>query len=305
MSKQHILDEIRRTAKDNGGAALGVDRFEAETGIKESAWRGRYWARWSEAVREAGFTPNTRQPKTADDVLLSGLGRLVRELGRYPTVAEMRMRKRQDDSFPNHRVLERLGSRSELIARLSAFCERTDGWSDVAALCKSMAALIHKDAESGDNEDLAEGFVYLAVMRIGREKRFKIGKANLVEQRARQIAVTLPEDLELIHAIRTDDPYGIEGYWHWRVVRTHGNRRASVQAPEVYVDDSVRCRLPAGDFDDAEWEDAKLHPYLRMSVRAVSASGLIHPIHDRVPGDGVSGKRAREEHGEPDHAESG
>lgn len=32
----------------------------------------------------------------------------------------------------------------------------------------------------------------------------------------RQIAVHLPEDLELVHAISTDDAYGIEAYWHRR-----------------------------------------------------------------------------------------
>lgn len=53
-------------------------------------------------------------------------------------------------------------------------------------------------------------------MRVGRERRYKIGKANIVEQRARQISVTLPEELELVHAITTDDAYGIEAYWHKR-----------------------------------------------------------------------------------------
>ena len=41
-------------------------------------------------------------------------------------------------------------------------------------------------------------------------------RANLVEQRARQVGVNLPEDLELVHAISTDDAYGIEAYWHKR-----------------------------------------------------------------------------------------
>ena len=64
MNKQHILEQIKRTAKENGGAPLGVDRFASATGISEAAWRGRLWARWSDAVREAGFTPNTLRPKT-------------------------------------------------------------------------------------------------------------------------------------------------------------------------------------------------------------------------------------------------
>jgi hypothetical protein len=46
--------------------------------------------------------------------------------------------------------------------------------------------------------------------------RREIGKAILVEQRMNQIALKLPEELELIHTITTDDAYGIEGYWHKR-----------------------------------------------------------------------------------------
>jgi Meiotically Up-regulated Gene 113 (MUG113) protein len=51
---------------------------------------------------------------------------------------------------------------------------------------------------------------------IGREKRYKIGKAVLVARRTDQISLQLPEDLELVHDIRTDDAYGIEDYWHRR-----------------------------------------------------------------------------------------
>ncbi|MBK6729223.1 MAG: hypothetical protein IPG63_18875 [Xanthomonadales bacterium] len=94
MKKQHVLDEIRRTAADNGGAALGKGRFAKETGIKESDWRGRFWARWSDAVVEAGFTPNTLQPRTSDEAAIGQLAELMRSLGRYPTVAEMQLRKR-------------------------------------------------------------------------------------------------------------------------------------------------------------------------------------------------------------------
>lgn len=57
MNKQHITDEIKRTAAENGGVPLGTDRFADVTRIAEAAWRGRFWARCSDAVREAGLTP--------------------------------------------------------------------------------------------------------------------------------------------------------------------------------------------------------------------------------------------------------
>ncbi len=222
MNKQHILDEIRRTAKTNRGVPLGMDRFLAETGIKEFDWRGRYWARWNDAVREAGFTPNTRRPKTEEDVLLTQLGTFIRELRRYPTVGEMRLRKRTNTTFPNHKVLERAGDRRQWIERLLAFCERTDGWSDVAEICRTLGATATERPERESGAGFEAGYVYLALMKVGREKRYKIGKADIVERRARQIAVQLPEDLELLHAISTDDAYGIEAYWHKRF---EGKRR--------------------------------------------------------------------------------
>jgi hypothetical protein len=59
VNKQHILDEIKRTAAANGKLPLGKAKFLRETGIKESDWGGIYWARWGDALREAGFEPNS------------------------------------------------------------------------------------------------------------------------------------------------------------------------------------------------------------------------------------------------------
>lgn len=58
MDKERIIREIQRTTAANGGSPLGTARFEAATGIKLADWFGVYWARWSDAVREAGFEPN-------------------------------------------------------------------------------------------------------------------------------------------------------------------------------------------------------------------------------------------------------
>jgi len=213
---------------------LGMDRFLAETGIKEFDWRGRYWARWNDAVREAGFEPNSRPPKTDDDVLLAQLGAFIRELGRYPTVGEMRLRKRQDASFPNHKVLERAGTRRELVERLRAFCGRTTGWADVDALCSTIVATLPAATSTEAQDDIETGYVYLALMKIGRERRYKIGKADIVGRRTRQIAVQLPEDLELIHSISTDDAYGIEAYWHKRfAAKRRGGEWFELNAADV------------------------------------------------------------------------
>jgi hypothetical protein len=55
MTKLHILREIKRTTQANGGTPLRKLQFESETGIKRYDWFGVYWARWSDAVREAGY----------------------------------------------------------------------------------------------------------------------------------------------------------------------------------------------------------------------------------------------------------
>jgi hypothetical protein len=51
-------------------------------------------------------------------------------------------------------------------------------------------------------------------MRSG--KHYKIGKSGHVGRREYQIGLKLPEPVKTIHSIATDDPDGIETYWHNR-----------------------------------------------------------------------------------------
>ena len=43
IDKAYILDEIRRTAAENGGKPLGMARFQSETGIRRSEFLGVHW----------------------------------------------------------------------------------------------------------------------------------------------------------------------------------------------------------------------------------------------------------------------
>ncbi len=62
-------------------------------------------------------------------------------------------------------------------------------------------------------QDLASaGYVYL--LKSG--KYYKIGKTNNPDRRQYEISLQLAEKLHHIHSIETDDPSGIEAYWHNR-----------------------------------------------------------------------------------------
>ena len=99
-SKEFIVQEIRRCAAENGGKPLGRARFQAETGIRETDWSGRYWTLWSDVVRDAGYEPNRLQGRVLDDAgLLDCLARLTVELGRFPTAPDLRMRHRVQMGF--------------------------------------------------------------------------------------------------------------------------------------------------------------------------------------------------------------
>ncbi len=101
MDKGQILDEIRRTAAANNGVALGIRTFAKETGIKDADWLGKYWARWSDAVKEAGLTPNEKQ--TAFDIagILEKVILLSRAHGRLPFKAEMQVESHKNENFPS------------------------------------------------------------------------------------------------------------------------------------------------------------------------------------------------------------
>jgi hypothetical protein len=212
MNKQHILREIKRTAAENGGVPLGRLRFFRESGIKESDWKGKYWARWNDAVSEAGLEPNQKTTSYDEDLLIEKFISLMRELGRYPVVAEIRMKVRADPSFPNDKTFGRFGSKPDFATKILDYCKTRSGYEDVSALCATIADRPKANGEDVDDSQTVVGCVYL--MKSG--KFYKLGRSNAAGRREYELGIQLPEKLKTVHVIRTDDPAGIEAYWHKR-----------------------------------------------------------------------------------------
>jgi hypothetical protein len=209
-----ILGEIKRLAAADGGRAPGKQTFERTTGITEGQWSGVLWARWSEAIAEAGHQPNVIQPRLDDDKVLLELVEATRHYQRLPTYAEMRLYKRGRPEFPNFKtVSNRFPTKEALAAALRRRATTDDSLSDVLPMLPPEAN-DEPTAERAGGRGTAssEGWVYL----IKSGNHYKIGRGDDLERRVKQIRVALPETGDLVHAIRTDDPAGIEAYWHRR-----------------------------------------------------------------------------------------
>lgn len=216
MNKTDIIGEIKRTAKANDGKPLGIARFEAETGISRRDWYGKYWARWKDALAEAGFSPIGLNTAYDDDWIIEQLVAFIQELGRYPSSGEIRLRSRSHPSFPSHSVFDRLGRKATLAAKIVAYCSAREGYDDVLEVClpiadaPSVTDCPEVTSDVDDKENL--GFVYL----IKSGKHYKIGRSNSAGRRAYELSIQLPESITTVHTISTDDPPGIEAYWHSR-----------------------------------------------------------------------------------------
>jgi hypothetical protein len=90
MAIDKIIREIKRIAVANGGKAPGVQIFERETGLKRWDWYPDIWLRWGDALEEAGYASNQLQTRIDDQVVIERYISLVRELGRFPVVGEIK-----------------------------------------------------------------------------------------------------------------------------------------------------------------------------------------------------------------------
>lgn len=229
MTKVQLLEIIRKTAEANGGTPLGVRRFYEETGLKESHWN-KHWPRYSDAVREAGYVPNQLESGYGRSELLEKYAKVAMSLGRLPTRNDLRFKEHNDPEFPTTKTFERLGTKLELVVLLRDFCRDRKDYEPVVRMCDNYTAPRSDSPLEVEPNQSEDGFVYLA--KSGRF--FKIGKTNAPGRRDYELGIQLPEKLLMVHVIRTDDPDGIEAYWHRRFAQQRQNGEwFSLTATEV------------------------------------------------------------------------
>lgn len=204
-------------------------RFESETGIKEYHWQ-RHWARFADVQREAGFTPNEKTLPYEKDEILEKLARLTRKLGRVPTERDLRVATANQSDFPQPCTIHsKLGAKRERVRTLIKYCKRQNSHDDVVQICEVFEMSVEDEQRSvASTIGSADGFVYL--IKSGRY--YKIGKTNSIGRREREIALQMPESIKVIHEIKTDDPAGIEAYWHNRFDAKRKNGEWFDLAPE-------------------------------------------------------------------------
>ena len=217
VTREEILSQIRKIAT-NDGAVPGSQRFLKVTGLNKNDWYGRYWARWGDAVEEAGLSANSFQAASDKNAILIAYIDLIKELGKIPTEGELRLAKRSKSDFPAHSTFAiHMGLKKQRLQTALDFVASTTKEPEIIALLEDAILHLPSDAttevEAVKNDlPVATGFVYL--LKSG--KFYKIGKTNSIDRRQYEIGLQLAEALQPIHSIETDDPSGIEAYWHNR-----------------------------------------------------------------------------------------
>jgi hypothetical protein len=222
MDKEQFLNEVRRIAQENGGTPPGSRSFYAQTDTRESTWIGKpwnEWNNWNDVLEEAGYVRRIKNQKLPTSNVLEELALLTKKLGRFPVTLDMRREKRTNSNFPNDKtLLTAFGSREESLKALKDYCSAQPHFSELLPILERtiLSSTFKSDRALNNNvpddEPMNIGYIYL----IKSHDVYKIGCTRAPYRRAAEIANQSARGAELLHLISTDDPEGIEKYWHRR-----------------------------------------------------------------------------------------
>lgn len=205
-TREQILAEFKRVTAKNAGRPLGQRAFEKL--IPNRFWRYK-WESYGALCRDAGFPANSRPSRHADDALLAALIPFVRARRKFPTYREQAVERHNNNAFPSpNSLISHFGSQAGATTALLAYSRQRPNLGDIVEI---LTAGENRSQTGGMTvPDPVVGFGYVYLFKYS-QKRYKVGKSDSPPNR--HAALGRPE---IIHFIRTDDPDGIEKYWHER-----------------------------------------------------------------------------------------
>ncbi len=208
-SKEDIVNEYKKLRVRIGRPPDSVT-FYRESRISKGTAEVAFGSKaFSKIQRAAGDEPREFvKPGRTKDEFLETYGQIVREFQSIPTEADWKHSRIKPTPSGYRR---KLGLRwSELPNAFRGWAIDRPDWKDIVAICDSSSP--PKGVDGKESSPETYGYVYL----IKSGKFHKIGRTNSPGRRGYEVALQLPEEIETVHLIKTDDPVGVEAYWHER-----------------------------------------------------------------------------------------
>lgn len=214
LTKEEIIKELQKCAKENGGKTPGEKKFYEDTEV--GIWnRMQYWPNYGELVREAGLTPNKfDKTKYSKDQLCEMFIGVIREKRKWPTRGELDVRRHKDSNFPTSATFyKKLGLTNKLAETIIDFINDKQGYKDVINICNSVLEAYKNQYEGNEESNMKEQYGWVYLFKHGHYSQYRVGRTFDLLRRGSEIRIQLPERAILIHSIKTVDPEGIETYW--------------------------------------------------------------------------------------------
>ncbi len=218
FKKKDIIKKLQEWSAEHGGKTPGESRFfeDTEVGITD---RSKYWINWGELVKDAGLTPNKfDKTKYTEDQLCELFIETIRENGKWPTRGILHVKHHSKPSFPDSATFYyKLGLTENLAKKIIVFTKNKKNYKDVIDICNSVVERYGKEKNQSENLDKTSnhGWVYLLKTTFRGKDGYKIGNTNDLKRREKELNQP-SNDQSILHAIETDDPFGVEKYWHTR-----------------------------------------------------------------------------------------
>jgi len=203
-----IIAQLKAAIDRNGGQPPSLRSFFQGTGLNQRDLVRAGWPTYGALLKSQGFQPGGMKRGYTDEEIFRPLAELALRLGHFPTQNEREVERHRNSAFPSTEAYIRRGRGALLEHALREWCEATNSFPDLVPSLKRAGAAVRASGP------VVKGYVYM--LRDGSSgKRVKIGKES-VEGARQAAAATWIENPKAIHRIATDDPEGIERYWHER-----------------------------------------------------------------------------------------